>query len=329
VKKGMMMGSLKKVVLVFSLLLVAANCTLYGYYSTNESSALVSIDPQSGASESVCDLSSLARLGSAPSSAYTTGGLLLFYTITDNGKNISLVQLDPTTCNTKTMAITGLMKGQNDVRDIKYDSLNEVLYMVFPDPDCLHGSLDSINVQTGAVINHIADVVDPPGFGQMSALDPVNNEFYYVGIPFEETIQYQLFTVFLKSGNISTLTMPSNPLDIGNNWAANYTLSVVDTGSGPTVFGAVSPSNSSLKECYPSGFYTLNPSTGVSSCASDPIQYEVYPLAEFDSSTLYYYQLFTDSEDNFYLVTYDTQSQTILSTTPCKMCSMISALAAL
>jgi hypothetical protein len=38
--------------------------------------------------------------------------------------------------------------------DIKYDNINDKLYMVFPNPFCMHGSLDQINANTGAVVSY-------------------------------------------------------------------------------------------------------------------------------------------------------------------------------
>ena len=45
--------------------------------------------------------------------------------------------------------------------DIKYDNVNDKLYMVFPNPFCMHGSLDQINADTGAVVSLDSSFVLP------------------------------------------------------------------------------------------------------------------------------------------------------------------------
>jgi len=318
---------------ISALLVIPGSCsTLYGYYYTNSTGAsgLVTIDPQTGASSDVCDLSSLPELLGASGSSYTAANTLLFYTINSKG-NISIVEVDPSTCKTTTTMVTGLNNGQNDVRDIKYDSVNNMVYMVFPNPFCLHGSLDKINLKTGAVMAHLANVADPVGLSQTASIDGKIGAYYFVTIPIGvDTIDYQLNKVDLTTGNSTTITLANNDLDIGDMWSSNYTLNTIDTSSGVVVFGAVSPSTATVKQCSPSGFYTIDSTTGNVTCTFGPIPYEVYPLAELDPSTLYYYQLFTDSTfTTFYLTTYDAQTQKVVSTTPCKMCSQISVLAAM
>lgn len=104
------------------------------------------------------------------------GGNLFFYTI-DTAGTISIVEINVATCKSNVTAVTGLATGQNDVRgifkyflkkmylsiinfikfiiDIKYDSANDMLYMVFPNPMCMHGSLNQVNARTGAVVSFI------------------------------------------------------------------------------------------------------------------------------------------------------------------------------
>jgi len=321
-----------------SVLVVPGDCsTLYGYYNTPSSSGLVSIDPTTGASKTVCDLSHLPQLLGASGSSYPGANTLFFYTI-DDGGNISLVELDPLSCKSTTIPITGLSSGQNDVRDIKFDRINNKLYMVFPNPNCLHGSLEQVDIKTGAAGIDIANVIDPVGLAQTAGLlgqqkgGKFNSSYFYIAIPFgAEDVTYQLNEISLIDGNITSVNMANNALDIGDMWSTNFTLNVVDgSSSGIVVIGAISPpSTTTVKQCLPSGFFTINPKTGDSACAYGPIPYDVYPLAEYDPTTLYFYQLFTDQNYAFYLSTYNTQTSRVLYTVSCKACSQISVLSVL
>lgn len=202
--------------------------------------------------------------------------------------------------------------------------------MVFPNPFCMHGSLDSVNVKTAAVISQLTNVIDPVGLSQTAGLEGKSGAYYYVGIPLDAaTVAYQLNKVELSTGNISSINLANNNIDVGDMWGSNYTLNVVSTSAGDIIVGAVTPSTTTVKECSPSGFYAIDSSNGNVTCAYGPIQYEVYPLAELDATTLLYYQLFNDANDNFYLYTYDPVAKKVVYSTPCEICSKVSVLAAL
>jgi len=334
-----MVGYWSLVVLFVFALVVPNEGALYGYYNGTTTRGLLVIDPKTGASKTACDLSSLPPLSGGSSSSASMSSTLFFYTI-DNAGNVSLVEVNPSTCKSTTLPVTGLSNGQNEVRDIKYNSVTGKLYMVFPNPFCLHGSLNQIDAKTGKVVAHLADVMDPEGLSQTAGVAGKGNSYLFVGVPIglEDSLSYMLNKVDLVTGNASLVTLADNDLDLGDMWGSNYTLNVLDgstsasasassSAAAAAVFGAVSPSKTTEKKCTPSGFYTINSANGNVACVAGPVQYNVYPLAELAStSPYYYYQLFTDSNYNFYLTTYDPVGQIILSTVSCPGCAQISAL---
>jgi hypothetical protein len=320
-------------VILFHAVVYVQGSTLYGYYSDSSTSSLVVIDPLTGNYKVICDLSTLPALLGASSSykyAQTTGSstALFFYSISTSG-DISLVTIDPQTCKYNTTLITGLNSGQNDVRDIKYDNVNDKLYMVFPNPFCLHGSLDQINPETGAVISHLTNVADPEGLGQTAAVSGKSGNYYFIGVPVGDAITYQLNKVQLSTGNISAVNLANNNIDVGDMWGSNYTLNVVITSDGETIVGAITPSSTTVEECNPSGFYTINPSNGNVTCIHGPITYSVAPLADLDPSTQYYYQLFHDSHNTYYLYTFDTLKNVLVASYECDICAKLSVLSVL
>jgi hypothetical protein len=329
-------GRMKTNVFVVSLFLVTnvlfsvvAGSTIYGYYTLGSTSSLVSINPETGASTTVCDLSSLPPLQGASSSyKYTQTGdsTLFFYSIASSGA-ISLVTVDPTTCKSNSTVISGLNSGQNLVRDIKYDNINEKLYMVFPNPFCMHGSLNQINPETAAVITHLTNVGDPQGLSQTAAVSGKSGSYYFVGIPIgePEVLTYQLNKVQLSTGNTSAINLANNDLDIGDMWGSNYTLNVAMTSAGETIVGAVT-SSTTVQECDPSGFYSINPSTGNVTCTHGPIEYSVAPLADLDFTTSLYYQLFYDAHGAYYLYTFDASKNQLVASAQCDVCAHLSVL---
>lgn len=314
--------------LVFTIFIYGAQATLYGYYSSGQSSTLVSIDPSTAATTTVCDLSALPMLLGGSTASISATGQIMFYNISTEG-NITLYSVSVPSCKVTSTPVTGLNPGQNDVRDIKYNALNGQLYMVFPNPFCMHGSLDALDPNTGAVVTHLNNVVDPQGLAQTAGLSGVSGNYYFVGVPLgADTLDYQLNKVALTTGNITAINLANNNIDVGDMWGSNYTLNVATTKAGDVIVGAVSPSSTTVEECDPSGFYQIDPSNGNVTCVNGPINYAVYPLAELDESTLYYYQIFNDESYNFYLYTFDIQNKKVVYSTPCKICSKLSILAA-
>jgi hypothetical protein len=131
---------------------------------------------------------------------------------------------------------------------------------------------------------------------------------------------------------------------------SNYTLNVVYSGAGETLVGAVTPSSTSVQECDPSGFYSIdtsnglfpsspflpsfpppypNSQTGNVTCVHGPIAYSVAPLADLDPSTQYYYQLFHDDHDTYYLYTFDTLTNQVVSSSECSICAQLEVLSVL
>jgi len=318
-------------VFVCLLLLGVVRSKLYGYYSDESTgnSALLVIDPQTGTVSKVCDLSLLPPLsGGSGSTQMKTGQLNFFYTDEHNG-NVVLVKLDVASCSVVLQTVQGLVPGQHEVRDIKYGGADNKLYMVLPDPGCLHGSLDEIS-PGGVVTSTLTTLVDPEGLSQTSAVSRKENKYYYVGLPFPPVeIVYLLNSIELSSGDSDSFLLINNDLGLGNMWDTNFTLNVWDSSKGAVLIGAVSPSSSSntTKGCYPSGFYAVDTTNGTVTCVHGPVNYVVAPIAELNVADNVYYQLFTDKQWKYRLVSYDVAKQRVIADVPCDICKGVSVLA--
>jgi len=331
---------LKFVVVSLLVLIGAVQGTLYGYKTDSDGTngQLVAIDPSTGNYKPLpCDLSKLPQpLSGAPANTDLASGLLQFFYVDDTSQ-IFIIQMDPTNCKSTNTKITGLNNGQDAVRDMKYGGTAGSLYMVFPDPNCMHGSLDIINGANAKVQKTITTVVDPDGFSHITALSAKQSKYYYVGLPFPPvSLNYLLNIVDLSSGDFANITLQNNSLGLGDMWDTNYTMSAYDSANGVVLFGAVTPpSNLNAKTtanptCSPSGFFTVDAKNGNVRCANGPLNLNVYPLAEFDGSTNFYYQIFTDSKfSQFYLVTYDVVNNKIVSQVNCDVCAQLVTLSVL
>jgi hypothetical protein len=304
--------------------------TLYGYIDSPSSRHLIVIDPKTSSSKIICDLSSLPSLSGGSSSANVKDGILHFFIDSDqdNDANVSLVKVNPYTCAVSNQLVQGLNEGQDEVRDIKYDNINGKLYMVLPDPNCMQGSLDDIDAVTATVLSRKTTLVDPVGLSQTASISGKENKYYYVGLPFPPVNpQYLLNVIELPTGDSSSVTLVNNNLGLGNMWDTNFTLNVYDTpSSGVAIIGAISPDSSDSKACYPSGFYSLNTVNGTVACTYGPINYDVFPVAEIDTKSNMYYQIFTDRARDFYLFAFDYVKQKVVYQSKCEVCKDLTVL---
>lgn len=331
----MVRGGVRASLVVVAFLLVqVGHAALYGYWADPVwmTKQIVLIDTKTGTFEAVCDMSFLPVLAGGSSSANLKNGRIHLYGIDDDTGDVTLVSINPSTCDFDVNPVSGLNTGQDEVRDIKYDNLHQKLYMVLPDPNCMHGSLDEIDELSASVVTTVTQLVDPEGLSQTAALSSRDGKYYYIGLPFPPVdVNYRLNTINLASGDSDSQMLVHNDLGLGDMWGTNYTLSVWDaptsTGAGSYVFGAVSPSNSSAKNCYPSGFYTVDTKTGTVSCVSGPYPVRVVPIAEFDTNTNLYYQIFADKSNTYYLYTYDVVKQSVVAKVQCDVCGKVEVLA--
>jgi len=328
-----------EIVVGVALLFSVVQGTLYGYYAPqNGKPQIVAVDPSSGNYKPLsCDLSNLPTpLSGASSNTDLASGLLQFYYLLETG-DILLVKLNPSNCKITSSKITGLNGGQDDVRDMKYGGVAGSLYMVFPDPNCLHGSLDAIDANAASVQKTLQNVVDPDGFSQITAVSSSLKKYYYVGLPFPPiSLNYLLNIVDLTTGDAANVTLANNTLGLGDMFGTNFTMSSYDTPSGISIFGAISPAASTLDKfaatpsCSPSGFYTVDATSGVVKCVGGPLNLVVYPLSDLDRSTNTFYQIFTDSAyKKFYLVSFDAKNFKILSQVNCEVCAQLTTLSVL
>jgi len=322
------------VVISFSLLFHISHGALYGYYVSGNKGVITMIDPQTGNNKALpCDLSKLPQpLSGASMSSDKATNQLQFYFIDAKGE-ISIIHVNPSTCQSDVKQIKGLNSGQNDVRDMKYGGVAGSLYMVFPDPNCMHGSLDIINSPTATVGKTITTVVDPVGFSQTTGISNKLKKYYFIGLPFPPvSLTYLLNIADLSTGASSNVTLVNNNLGLGDMWDTNFTLNAYDTapGGSPILIGGVTPpaaaEGAKATGCSPSGFYTVDTVTGAVQCVYGPINMNVYPMADIDASQMMYYQIFTDSSNKFYLATYDIINQKVVSQVPCDICSQLATL---
>jgi len=299
---------------------VATKATLYGYSPT---SGVMQIDPSTGDASSSCSLpSSLPSLNGIASSG--AGELYFYYVAADK---VNLVTVNPTTCGSPSSSVISNATGLSDCRDIKYNQKTGELFMLFPNPNCMHGSLDHVNPSTGSVEKHLNNILDTVGMSAYSAIAPISNQYYYIDLPLPSSsgvLQYILIAIDLSTGNLVSTNLLNNTIGLGDAWDTNYTMSAWEANGVATMVGAASPSTGTSKSCVPSCFYSVT-SSGQVTNINGPIQMEVVPISAIDHNTQLFYQVFT-SGGQYYLTTYNAATSTIVSTTSCSVCGKITSL---
>eukprot|EP01112_Ceratiomyxa_fruticulosa_P013794 TRINITY_DN3899_c0_g1_i1.p1 TRINITY_DN3899_c0_g1~~TRINITY_DN3899_c0_g1_i1.p1 ORF type:complete len:368 (-),score=66.66 TRINITY_DN3899_c0_g1_i1:32-1135(-) len=347
---------------------LCSNATLYAIFDNG----LISLDPQTGEFSKVCPNLSVKALQSSNGCSSSPANVIYFYTSDDKNENKyynhkitdllgekddfpdcmkakgnscdmsfdgsassplpQLVSLNVSTCKITPITIDGLGNGQTTVADMKFNEVSEALYMVFPNPNCIHGSLDSVNQKNGHIITHLADITDSNGLNYRSAISSQTGNYYSLEFEIMQELGYGLSAVDLTTMNQTLISLVNNTIGLGEG---DYTLDVWDLTTNPKIIGFASASGNdndygNFKKgqpsgCTPSGFYNVDIASGNVVCVGGSVNGQVVPLADFDRVNQLYYQVI-DSGRSHYLITYDVSSNTILYNVECKVCKSLRTL---
>jgi len=320
------------------------NGTLYGYSydEATQTSSLYEVDPTTGSATHVCDIGHTPFILTGSSQAVDADRGLLLYTtqlpapsppssshISTRGEKSCrspsttgrgyVATLNPKTCAETVVAVA---KENQQANLIKYDNKKNTFYMAFQNPQCLHSSLEIIDLDNGDLVKDIGNVIIEATGNVRLALDVENQYMYYIQ---EGYVGFFVTTIQLTDSTFTNLGIDFSHIGGGVQWMQNaFTMQYV---SGQLI-GMAALSNAS-GPCYPAGVFSVTiPSSptgkAVLNCVHRLENTRGYMnmLTDSDPSSGYYFQVM----DNSTLITYDVPHSRVAYTVKCPMCSTFSAI---